>query len=251
MQSFRGADDEAYAQIPETLATSPSSFTLGGTLDAALEYSSKKVTTDMRVRANYTRLDTEGNPNQETADDLRLSSSVSLPIARVPRSGFGLMPYAEVLYDTEFTPIEDDTGEPSLRQADLSGTLGLSASPWRSLRALRVGAFANRDMARWDDKPTEFGGRIEVSTRVILGPSVRFTTDWDGSVYADTAEDDASDLRFRLLADAALGLPLARWLDISVYAQGFLFQGRVPETQRVGFASTLGFSLDVSSIFEL
>ncbi|MBW2255459.1 MAG: hypothetical protein JRI25_12790, partial [Deltaproteobacteria bacterium] len=60
-----------------------------------------------------------------------------------------------------------------------------------------------------------------------------------------------SDLRFRALLDTAIALPLARYLDISVYGQGFLFQGRVPATSDLGAAWTIGFSLDVSGAFEL
>ena len=56
IERFKGAEDPAYESIPETLATSDSSFTLGGQLDVAADYSSRLLLSDVRLRTSYTRL---------------------------------------------------------------------------------------------------------------------------------------------------------------------------------------------------
>jgi len=250
IERFQGTEDEAYANIPETLATSPSSLTLGGDLDVALDFSSSSLLWDLRVRSSYTRLSTADDPGQETADDLKFSTSASLPAAAIPVPHFlDLMPYGEVFLDSEITPIE--TEEETLpQQADLWFTLGLSAKRKGIVRALRVAGFGLRDLSS-PDKAMEFGARLEWETRYTFGPGLRWTSECDAAVYGDTTDQDDSDLRFRALVDTAIALPLARWLDISLYGQGFLFQGRVPATSDVGFAWTLGFALDVSGAFEI
>jgi hypothetical protein len=250
VERFQGTENDAYANIPETLATSPSSLTLGGDLDVALDYSSSHLLWDLRLRSKYTSLSTADEAGQETADDLKPSTSVSLPGAAIPVPKFlDLMPYGEVFLDSEITPIESD-GDTLARQADLWFTVGLSAKRKGIVRALRLAGFGLRDLST-PDKAMEFGARLEWETRYVFGPGLKWTSECDASVYGNTPDQDDSDLRFRALLDTAIALPLARYLDISVYGQGFLFQGRVPATSDLGAAWTIGFSLDVSGAFEL
>lgn len=251
IERFQGANNDAFAEMSETRATSPSTLTIGTDLDAALEYSGRAVNTDLRLRALYTRLSSEADPNQETADDIKVSSSLSIPAAGFPKNGFGLMPFGEVLYDTEFTAVESDDGTEIPHQHDLSLSLGLAARRWSFIRELRLSGFANRDMARLTEKSTEFGAQLDAETLVKFGPGVRFTTLWTGRVYGDTPQDDAADMRFHLFGETRFALPLARWLNIAVFGQGYVFQGRIPETSDVGFSWTLGFAFDLVGAFEL
>lgn len=64
-------------------------------------------------------------------------------------------------------------------------------------------------------------------------------------------DDDASDLRLKFTAETRLSMPMARFLSLDVYAQGFALQGRVPDNDDLGFSWTLGSVLDVSGAFEL
>lgn len=248
IERFQGAEDEAFAQVPETLATSPSSFTLSGMGDLQLEYSSRGIVWDARARAMLTKL-RAGEQRSEPADDLKLSTSASLPGAALKLSnGFTPMPFAEVLYDTEFTPIENvEDGTLLPLQRDLSLTLGLSGSAG-IFRTVRIGAFGLRDLSAID-KPTEYGARTEIYTRVGFGPGLFWTNLLDAYVWADTPQADASDLRFKALLDSRVELPLAWWLNMAFYGRAFVFQGRVPETDRVGASYTVGAALDLSGAF--
>ena len=248
IERFKGADDTAYESIPETLATSASSFTLGGQVDVAMDYSSRLLLSDLRLRSDYTRLSLDKDEPQETADDIVLSSSISLPGASLPKIGkVGFMPYSEGLFDSEFTAIESEE-EVVPRQADLSLAFGLSARRFGAVRALRLGAFALRDLSV-PEKSMEFGAKADFETRHVFGPGVLFTTLWNGSVWGNTPEDDESDLRFKLLLDTRVSLPLARYLNIALYGQGFLFQGRVPATDKIGASYSIGVSFDVVGSF--
>lgn len=250
VEGFQGVDDDAYSQVSETLATSPSSFTLGTASDVALEYSDRRLAWDARGRSVFTRLRTDEQV-QETADDLKLSTSLSLPGVSTPEvAGISLRPYAEGLYDSELTAVENDDGTRNPLQRDLSLTLGMSAARKGILRTLRVGAFGLVDLSRPEKQP-ELGARAEGETLVTFGPRLRWTTTLDAFLYGSTPDDDASDLRFKARLDSRLQLPLSRWLGLAVYGTGFAFQGRVEETRAVAASYSLGASLDVSGIFEL
>lgn len=252
---------DAYAEVPETLINSPASLTIGGALDLTLRYDGTKLLWDARAQASYVRLAVADADAQETADDWQVATSLSLPVARFPRKKDpGFMPYLEARYDAEFTPLDGADGTPLPRQADLSGTIGLSATSWKWLKRLRLGAFLNQDMGRLPGnaadlpaKGVEAGGRLELQTQHDLAKasSVRIKTALDGQVFAATPQDDAADLRLRLFGEVRLQLRLIRWLDVSLFGQGLVAQGRVPETSQVVASGTVGASIDMAASFLL
>jgi hypothetical protein len=246
MTDFQGTQQDAFSAVPETLATSPSSFTLGSAADVAVEYSDDALSADARLRSAYTTLRTqEDGEETESADDVRVSSSLSVPAWKRAVGSLGLVPYTEVLYDTELTPTEAEDGSTNSRQSDLSLTLGAAFGKWGLLTGARIGGFANRDMAQLDDKPTEYGAKLEWGTSKRFGSALTWQTLGDAQLYASTPDDDASDLRVRALGETRLVLPLARALNINLYAQGFALKGRVPENNQWGASYTLGAALDV------
>ena len=255
---FRGMETEAFSRVPDTLATNPSSVTLTAGWDAAVEHSGPVTLWDARARGAYSTLQTDAQDppvplaQAETADDVRWSTSLAVPAWTVPLGErFGFMPYTEALYDTELTPTFNDQGSQNPRQRDLSLTLGVAAPRAGMLRTLRVGAFGNRDLSRLDDKPAEFGAKAEVATWKKLAGSFTWTMNADLQVWANTPDDDRSDLRFRFSGDTRLGMPLTRWLAVSPFVQALAIQGRTPATQEVGLAWTGGAALDLSGAFRL
>lgn len=249
---FQGAEDERYAEIPETLATSPSSLTLLADVDAGLEYSDAKVAWDLRQRLMFTRLaievDNAPDDVSEPADDWRSSSSLTLPVLGI-QVGSLWSPYTELLLDSELTAVEEEDGTLNPLQRDASLTLGVSTYAG-SLKLLRLGVFGLRDLSV-PDKPWEYGGRAEASTSVSLGAGLLWTSTLDAFVFADTPETDASDLRFKALIDTRLSLPVTRWFTVAPYAQGFAFSGRLPETSDPALSYTLGTSLDLIGALRL
>ena len=78
-----------------------------------------------------------------------------------------------------------------------------------------------------------------------------WTTSGNIQVFANTPDDDASDLRWRMVGESKLSMPLTRYLSISLYGNGMGLQGRTPVNDDFGFAWNLGCSMDVSGAFEL
>lgn len=251
LERFQGAEDDAFAAVPEAQATAPSSLTLGAELDLSLAFDSTSVIADLRLRTQYARLEVEAESaaTQEPNDDVRLSSSASLPGVMVGIGPLSLMPFTEVLFDTEVTPIERDGAELP-RQLDLSLTLGVSAAPGPYLKIIRLGGFVLGDLAA-TNRSAQAGGRAEVQAVVVFGPELRFESLLDARVFADTGDDDAGDLRVRSQLDARLALPLVRWLSVAVYGRAFAFSGRVEPTEHLGLSYTFGFSFDLGGAFRL
>ena len=246
---FSAPATTAYAEVPETLLNSPSSLTLGADLNAELEYSDADVSWNFKVGAAFSEVMVDDADPQESADDLRLSTAFRVPRWRLPRKGASMTPYGEVLWDSEFTPLIDGDGMRLPRQSDLSLTLGVSVLRWRWLQSLNVGPFVNRDLGRLEDKTFEWGGRMTAGTAVnfLPGSALRWSTLWDVAVFADTALDDAADLRLRLWGENRLTVRVWRWLSLSGYVQGLVVQGRVPETRRVASSLKSGVALEVTT----
>jgi hypothetical protein len=248
VERFKGAENPAFSQIPETKATSPSSLSLAGDADVALVFDAPAVLGDLRLRLAYSLLSLDGGDELEQADDLRLSTSATLPGIAIPAGPFGLSPYAELLLDSELTPVVAESGELP-RQLDLSLTVGVSAGGLAYLPRLRVGAFAQRDLNR--DQPIELGGRAEAELGISFGPELRFSTLLDATVFASTPDDDAGDLRFKALIEPRLSLPLSRLFNLAIFAQWFVFQGRIPETEAVESSYLLGVAFEARGSLRL
>ncbi len=244
LENFQGAENSVFATVPETLATSPSSLNLGVDTDLSLAYNANDIWWDARLRSNFNRLSVTGLDDQELADDIRLSSSFTyagwsfqpLPWAT---KALRLMPFSELLYDSEITPVQG-----AERQSDLLFQVGLGAKRFGTVRTLRFGGFVLQDLSKVE-RSIEYGGRLEMTTLHVLGPKIRFTSGLDATLYGSTPDDDASDLRYKVRLEGRLALPLARYLDISLFGQGFAFGGRVPENDVHGLSYTVGFALDV------
>ena len=244
LENFQGAENSVFATVPETLATSPSSLNLGIDTDISLAYNEADVWWDVRLRSNFNRLSVTGLDDQELTDDLRLSSAFTYagwsfqPLPGVTKS-LRFMPFSELLYDSEITPVQG-----AERQSDLLLEVGLGAKRLGAMRTLRFGGFVLQDLSQLE-RNIEYGGRLEMNTLHVIGPKIRFTTGLDATVYGSTPDDDASDLRYKVKVEARFALPLARYLDISLFGQAFAFGGRIPENDVLGLSYTMGFALDV------
>ena len=248
-QTFKGAGNEKYASVPETLVTSPSSQSLGLEADLSLNYSGIDLAWDARLRASFSELEVSGLATEELADDFRISSAFSAPGITFDIPSMTLMPFVEVLLDSEITPVT--TAQELLpRQQDLLFELGLAAKKTSLIRAMRLGGFVGTNLNKTTDF-IDYGARFELETLKTLKRSLRFSTLVDGWFYGDTPDDSESDLRFKLRADARFSLPLARYLDLSMFFQAFVFQGRLSSMSEIDASYTLGLSLDIRSAFNL
>lgn len=249
-ESFQGMEEEAFSDVPETQASSPSSSTIGYSADVAFEYSDTSIFSDLRYRSTFTEL-TTGEEDNEIDDDWVLSTSISAIGLSLSTGQLMWMPYSEFLYDSEYTPIELEDGSTSpFKQSDLSVRTGFSTIKWRDIRNIKVGALANRDISQLQEKPTEFAGLFQWETWSSFN-SLLWTNTGEFLFYGQTKDDDSSDLRVRATADTKLSYPFSRLGSISIYGQGMAIKGRVPETASWGLAYNMGMSLDLQGAIVL
>ena len=249
-EGLRSPEDARYEAVPESMLNNQSSSTKGWAGDVALEYYSPRVQSDLRYRASFSELSLE-EETQEVSDDWRLSSFHTLPGIKLKTGSMFWSPYSEIMFDSEFSPQELDDGTEQSKQSDLSLTAGLSSLPWKIIRNMKLGVLANRDLAQLEEKPTEFGGKMEWTTQKAFASYLIWTTNGTLQVYANTPDDDASDLRWRLGANNKFTLPLSQYFGISIYNDLLGVQGRTDTNNEAVFAWTMGVSMDILGAFAL
>lgn len=243
LSSFVSADEARLPNVKESRVNASSSLTFGGDADLALVLERQAIIAELRALGRYTRLDVEDAEPLEQADDLRFSTSLSVPALEYAVGPATLLPYGEVSFDTEFTPTDEVAG----RQAALFFTGGLSLKNAPYITALRVGASAGRDFSLL--LPFAFSLRTELESTITFGYELALKLSAVGDWFAPTTGETDANLRFRYTFEGRVALPLARWLNLAAFAQSYVFQGALVDT--VGASHTLGFALDVSGAFGL
>ncbi|MEC7987491.1 MAG: hypothetical protein VX278_20160 [Myxococcota bacterium] len=250
-ESFGGTENDSFDAVPDTMANAPTSSTQGGALDIAFDYSSQAINQDLRLRVGYANLTSEAI-SQEVTDDWILSTSISIPNLSFPQKGpLRWTLFSELLYDSEFTPIEQEDGNFNPKQSDLSLSVGFTSLPWSIFRNIRISAFGNRDLSQIELDRVEFGCKFQWESQSTLKGGLLWTSMGDVQIFADTPEDNASDLRFRGFAETKVSLPLARYLALSLYGQALTIKGRVEENADWGMATNIGVSFDLIGVFDL
>jgi hypothetical protein len=249
-EGLRSPEDERYDSVPESMLNNPSSSTIGWSGDVALEYYSSSILSDLRYRASFSELSI-GTESQEVNDDWILSSSHTLPRIKIPTGSMRWSPYSELMFDSEFSPLELDDGTFQSKQSDLSLTAGLSSLSWKIIKNIKLGVLANRDLAQLNEKPTEFGGKMEWTSQKAFASYLIWTTAGTMQVYANTPDDDASDLRARVGVNNKFTMPLSRYFGVSFYADLLGVQGRTEINNEAVFAWNLGVSMDILGAFAL
>ena len=250
-EQFGGMENSVFASVPDTMANAASSSSLGGNIDIAIDYTSTLINQDLRFRTSYGRLQTN-DAEQEISDDWTLSSSLSIPKLKLVNIGpFSWGAFTEILYDSEYTATEQEDGTLNPKQADLSLSLGMRSKPWKSISAIRISGFGNRDLSDLSLERYEYGIKIDWESKQKILSHIIWSTTGDLRYYTNTPEDNESDLRFRAFAETRFSLPLTHYLALSLYGQALGIQGRLESTKDVGFASNIGLSFDVLGIFDL
>lgn len=256
-ENFNSPQQEALAQVPESMINNPSSSTIGGSMDISLEYIRPDWNGVFRSQNTYSSL-TLTNPNeqgetdsQEASDDVRQTLTMTYTKPNWTTGVLGWKPFGEVLYDSEWTPLELENGTFASRQSDLSLTGGLSVNPYKDLKTLKIGLMVNRDMAQLEEKPAEYAGSLQLNTSSKILNTFIWTNEGTALVYGDTPEDDASDLRWRAYLKTKFTLPVTRNIGVSLYGTGLGVQGRSEENNVMGFGWNTAVSVDLLGSFQV
>ena len=250
-EQFGGMDNPKFASVPDTLANTASNSSLGNSLDLALDYTSQSYNQDLRLRTSFGTLNT-GESEQEVQDDWNISSSISIPNIQLQLLGpLKWNMFTELLYDSEYTPTLQEDGTENPKQSDLSLSLGLTSLPFGIMKSVRISGFGNRDFSIPDTPRFEFGTKLEWESKTSIFENILWTSNGDVRLYADSPEDNESDLRLRAWAETRLSLPLTRYLALSVYGQTLIIKGRVESNNDLGVATNIGLALDILGIFSM
>ena len=256
-ENFSSPQQEALSEVPESMINNPSSSTIGGSMDVSLEYIRPNWNGVYRSQNTFssltlTAMDEEGEDDtQEAADDMRQSFTMTYTKPNWQTGPLGWKPFGEVLYDSEWTPLELEDGSLSSRQSDLSFTGGLSANPYKGIKTLKLGMMVNRDMAQLEEKPSEYAGSVQLNTSSKVMKTFIWTNEATALMYGDTPDDDASDLRWRAYMKTKFTLPVSRNIGVSLYGTGLGVKGRSAENNVVGFGWNTAVSIDLLGSFQV
>jgi len=234
----------AFAKIPDTRIATPDNLSVDQRLDLSLIRDSETLAAEARLRAAYGELRV-GDETTELADDLTAAVELRLNALQLEWLGASapLLPFLSASWDSEFTRIDGADA----RQNNLRGTLGLTMTPHGAVQELRVGALAELDLAN-RDAPLEFGGELVATLAVDLGPLVLKTAAGLLAFLPDSGDTD-DDLGLVVHVRPALGLPLFERLAFALFADAYVFRGKVAPTDRIGTSLILGAELSFDRIF--
>ena len=256
-ENFSSPQQIALSQVPESMINNPSSSTIGGSVDVSLEYIRPNLNGVLRSQNTYSSLTltsvdgSSEDASQEASDDMRQMLTVTYTKSNWNTGPLAWKPFGEILYDSEWTPLELEDGSLASRQSDLSFTGGISANPYKGFKTLKIGMMVNRDMAQLREKPSEYAGSMQLNTNSKILNTFIWTNEGTALFYGKTPEDDASDLRWRTYLKTKLTLPVTRTIGVSLHGTGLGVQGRSEENNVVGFGWNTAVSIDLLGSFQV
>jgi hypothetical protein len=250
----------SFAASKETRVNTPEHFSIGFKTNFALQYDGPDLAWDNRVTAQLQRQEfsADGEPTtvQEAADDLVLSSELRFNSVKIDlgTEDIPLVPYLQASYDTEFTAIElptdDDPGATLPHQHVVRAALGQIVSPGTWLKEVRLGALFQEDFSeqplRWDAGLVA-GAKVELS---LLDP-VLFKSQLDIRYLFPDQNDTESDLGFVLTSVSQLVIPLTSGMNLLLFADYYLVQGKLESNSSLGGSQVYGLGLDFARYFRL
>ncbi|MBI4865922.1 MAG: hypothetical protein HY816_03125 [Candidatus Wallbacteria bacterium] len=145
-------------------------------------------------------------------------------------------PYAELAYDTEFTPT---TGNPRDQLYRLS--VGLTESLEGPVKGLRFGLLAEHDRSALVN--TEYGIGAGFHGSVPFG-DIRFESETDARYYFRDGADTADDLLYEIYSNNQLVVPVTSELALTFSANVFAYRGKVVDEDGANLFLGMGLRFD-------
>lgn len=246
LQQYRNVGDiSGYSAVRETRATTPNNVTYALNFDASMGRDGPEATWFFRSQATFGELRAAGEEPVETRDDLVFQTELrahALSLtgrgARVP-----LVPFVNVLYDTEFTRLE----EARARQQELRETLGVVLRP-PVFEELKVGLLVRQDFVAEDN--FEFGVQSSGVQKTRLG-AFSVETVFDLRYFFPDDGDGVDQLGLAFNLRSTLGAPLLDRLALGLFADLFVFQGKVESLRSPRASLILGLTLRYDRLWAL
>lgn len=230
-----GADDgDGYGEVRETRVRTASHQLVAARGDVYFNREGVSVDWVNRLHVEFAKGFYEAAEDQETADDLRLSTELQVPPWTVPV--IRGVPFGNLAFASEFTPTEGND-----RKKQIEGSLGLLWSGGIVQQA-RAAALVVHDFAS-DLPDPQVGALAAIGLRIELPSSVWFA---DGEVryfIPEIGVDDASELGVVGKLRSGFDVPLFARLSLGIYVDLFAYRGQVPATHDPGASVISGLSL--------
>ncbi len=228
-----GTGDD-YAEVRETRVRTLSHRLVTARGDAYLTREGIDVDWVNRLHLEFGKGDYDDAEDQETADDVRLSTELQVPPLTVP--GINGVPFVNLAFATEVSPTE---GNPRKKQVE--GTIGLL---WKGgiITQARGAALVVHDFST-DVPDPQLGALAALGLRVDL-PSSVWTAEGELRYFIPgIGVDDPSELGIVAKARTTLAVPLFARLSLGLYVDLFAYRGQVPATHDPGASIISGLSL--------
>lgn len=226
--------DDGYDEVRETRVRTANHRLVAARGDVFLNREGESVDWVNRLHLEFAKGFYEEAADQETADDLRLSTELQVPPWTLP--AIGGVPFANVALATEFTPTE---GNP--RKQQIEGALGLL---WKGgiVTQARGAALVVHDFST-DVPDPQLGALAALGLRVEL-PSSVWTADGEVRYFIpNIGADDASELGLVAKLRTGLDVPLFARLSLGIYVDLYAYRGQIPATHDPGASVISGLSL--------
>ena len=232
--------NEGYGSVPESRVTAKNSWVAGVGGRFMLTHDRRTSATDLGLSVSYARLavTTGGREDvTETSDDVRFDLTFR-PSARSDTTR-RVWPFARGEFDTEFTPtVVRATGARNPRQLTARAIGGFLLAPTELWRRVELALALETDVGRSD---LQYGVQSRTELMRQVGGAVRtnaaqvtYRLRNDLTYFLPAGGDDASRLALRVNMIHELLVPLVDELALSVTADLFFFQGKVPATSALG-----------------
>jgi hypothetical protein len=257
LHTLSGAD--GYGAVRESRLQTPDSLSLGASGRLALRYEgpwlgAAVIGTNQFARTTL-RAPDGGETVQEPRDLVLAEADARVPLPRMLGLDPILVPQpgVRVAYQTEWTPNEsvvDGRLSELPRKSELRGFAGVTWHGAPFLDELRLGGVIENDFAaaqvgslEWGAEAAARGSWRLASLRLSLTSSARY-------FVPDPDVDSADDLGLVLQAIARAEMPAVFGLNVGLFADLLVAQGKVPQTSGVASSVLFGAALSYGDRFK-
>ena len=244
----RVSGNEGYVGVPESRIIARDAWVAGVSGRFVLTRSRRVQSTDLGLGFAFAQQRVTGGSAGviETADDIKLDWTLrpSFDAASARR----VHPFVRGAFDTEFSPtIDRTTGDRNPRQLSLRAVGGVMRAPTPRWRRADLGFVIENDFGR-PNPQAGLQSRFDLERPLRSGVTYRLRNDL--TYFLPTGNDTPADLALRYLMVHDLQVPLADELSLSVSADFFFFQGKVPATRALGLSSQLRVGLTYDRLWK-
>jgi hypothetical protein len=243
--------NDGYTSVPESRVRASDAWVAGVSGRFVLSKARRFTATDLGLGFAFAQQHVTGGTAGvlETADDIKLDLTVR-PSGAAPSGSRRVQPFVRGLFDTEFSPtINQATGIANPRQLSLRAVGGVQWQPNGAWQRADAGLVLENDFGR-PNPQVGVQARADLERRVGQGGAMTYRLRNDLTYFLPTGQDTPADLALRYNMVHELLVPLVDELSLSISADLFFFQGKVPATSALGASSQLRVGLTYDRLWK-